>query len=112
MRSRWTVPHILLFAAIGTLAAMICTSVPRATSLIGRDGRLGLDGTAPRAFAAAQPAQTAGYVGSDTCEACHEQGEKLKGTPHAQMNNPRSPAAAHGCESCHGPGQAHVDDDD
>ena len=36
----------------------------------------------------------------------------LKGTPHGQAKNPRTPTAAHGCESCHGPGQAHVDDED
>ena len=60
--------------------------------------------------AAPQPPQ-AGYVGSDTCETCHTQGETLKGTAHAQAKNPRSPAAAHGCETCHGPGQAHVDDE-
>jgi DmsE family decaheme c-type cytochrome len=52
-----------------------------------------------------------GYVGSDTCEACHTQGETLTGTAHALATNPRSPAATHGCESCHGPGQAHVDDE-
>ena len=43
---------------------------------------------------------------------CHSEGESLKGTPHAQARNPRSPEAMHGCESCHGPGQAHVDDDE
>ncbi len=43
---------------------------------------------------------------------CHEdKGASLKGTHHAEAKNPRSPAATHGCESCHGPGQAHVDDD-
>src|SRR5262245_16416182 len=61
---------------------------------------------------AAAPDAQAGYVGSDTCLICHQQMEAtLTGTPHGQRLNPRSPAAAHGCESCHGPGQAHVDDD-
>ena len=54
----------------------------------------------------------AGYAGSDTCVVCHtDQEASLKGTKHAQAKNPRSPAATTGCESCHGPGQAHVDDD-
>jgi DmsE family decaheme c-type cytochrome len=57
-------------------------------------------------------APAVGYVGSDTCVLCHTTHEgNLKGTPHGQAANPRSPAAAQGCESCHGPGQAHLDDD-
>jgi DmsE family decaheme c-type cytochrome len=66
---------------------------------------------APAPPAAPQTPAT-GYAGTDTCVTCHtDQGERLKGTPHAQAKNPRSPAASHGCETCHGPGQAHVDDD-
>jgi DmsE family decaheme c-type cytochrome len=62
---------------------------------------------------AAQPLSAqAGYAGSDTCVLCHtDQEASIKGTAHAQAKNPRSPAALHGCESCHGPGQAHVDDE-
>ncbi len=53
-----------------------------------------------------------GYAGTDTCVTCHEaEGKSLKGTRHAQAADPRTPMANHGCESCHGPGQAHVDDD-
>jgi len=64
----------------------------------------------PAPAGAAQP--PAGYVGSDTCIVCHEgKDTSLHGTAHGEAKNPRSPAAAHGCESCHGPGQAHVDDD-
>jgi DmsE family decaheme c-type cytochrome len=69
------------------------------------------DASFPQAPATAQPA-AAGYAGSDTCVVCHEQqGNSLRGTPHGLAANPRSPAATRGCESCHGPGQAHVDDD-
>ena len=62
--------------------------------------------TAPAKAAAAQP----GYVGEETCLTCHEDMKKVYGsTPHARARDPRSPAAAQGCETCHGPGQAHVE---
>jgi DmsE family decaheme c-type cytochrome len=54
------------------------------------------------------PAAGGEYVGEDTCLTCHEQ-QSYKGTAHAQTFNERTPAAGHGCESCHGPGKAHAD---
>jgi len=57
---------------------------------------------------AAAPAQASGYVGEDMCLTCHKD-QKYEGTPHAFAANEHTPAATHGCESCHGPGQAHVD---
>lgn len=67
---------------------------------------------APAPASQGQAALPAGYAGSDTCITCHEdQAGRLKGTAHDQAKNPRSPAAAQGCETCHGPGQAHVDDE-
>jgi DmsE family decaheme c-type cytochrome len=60
----------------------------------------------------APPAPQAGYVGSDTCVTCHDAEEKsLKASKHGEAKNPRTPTATQGCESCHGPGQAHVDDE-
>jgi DmsE family decaheme c-type cytochrome len=64
--------------------------------------------TAAPAAQAAAPA--GGYVGEDTCLTCHEDaGKGYKGTPHARAKDPRTPAAGKSCESCHGPGQQHVD---
>lgn len=52
------------------------------------------------------------YVGQDTCAICHDEvAQRLSGTPHwtaFKLNLPDSESA--GCESCHGPGQYHVDD--
>jgi DmsE family decaheme c-type cytochrome len=51
------------------------------------------------------------YVGQDTCVGCHEaEGEGLHLTAHGKAQNPRAPAADKGCESCHGPGSAHIED--
>ena len=60
--------------------------------------------------AAAQqpPAAAADYVGEDTCLTCHDT-QSYKGTAHALKFNARTPAATHGCESCHGAGKAHVE---
>jgi DmsE family decaheme c-type cytochrome len=49
-----------------------------------------------------------GYAGQDTCLTCHDD-RNYTGTAHARAFDTKTPVAQHGCESCHGPGQAHVD---
>jgi DmsE family decaheme c-type cytochrome len=61
---------------------------------------------------AARPASS-DYVGSDTCLACHEDASQvLSRTPHGRTSNPRTPMAAQGCETCHGPGREHAESGD
>ena len=64
------------------------------------------------ALAARQSKQlTATFVGADTCLACHDDKAKpLERTLHGKSSDPRTPAAAEGCETCHGPGSAHIED--
>ena len=57
----------------------------------------------------------AGYVGDDTCIACHEtKGTDIVATLHGKAANPRTPAAKPNqmCETCHGPGQEHAESGD
>jgi len=57
----------------------------------------------------AKPPAAAAYVGDDdVCSACHEEQAKAYAkTPHATYD--RAKPGPHGCEGCHGAGQAHVD---
>lgn len=61
----------------------------------------------PAPAAAPEPPATVGD--DEVCGACHvEQAASYAKTPHAWYAKRDSPAAARGCEGCHGPGQAHV----
>ncbi len=70
----------------------------------------------PPAVATAAPQQApatpaAGYAGSEACATCHTGYDaSINATKHGQARDPRSPAALQGCESCHGPGEAHISD--
>jgi len=52
-----------------------------------------------------------GFLGADTCLACHDEQERsYRESPHGKAANPRTPAALHQCETCHGPGEKHLED--
>lgn len=67
-------------------------------------------GTAkPQPPPAPPAAAGAEYVGSETCAACHtDVSDHLAKTPHGK--GAFASLSAHGCEACHGPGGAHVED--
>jgi DmsE family decaheme c-type cytochrome len=61
---------------------------------------------------ASKEAPKVAYVGSETCQACHEEPAKhLKGSVHhSLLKESKVPNGTNGCESCHGPGSVHAED--
>jgi len=60
--------------------------------------------------AAGPPVQMAEYAGGDMCFACHDIEEAFKKNPHYKSwADEALPWSERGCETCHGPGQAHID---
>lgn len=59
------------------------------------------------------PAQPNTYVGNESCLGCHDaQREGYERSLHHFGNDPRTPAADRGCETCHGPNSQHANDPD
>jgi DmsE family decaheme c-type cytochrome len=81
-----------------------------AMSLLVAKGVLLSAGAPPRQAGATPQAGAAGeYAGEATCLTCHEDRGGYRATAHGRAFVERTPAANHGCESCHGPGKAHAD---
>ncbi len=88
-RAAWTVIGILGLVAVGSLLFL------------------------PSAEAAAPAVAGATYVGSEACKGCHEdQFKKLDATLHGRVlgERGRTTLQKHNCESCHGPGSKHIED--
>ena len=62
------------------------------------------------ATAVAQPDQPPSGQGAAVCLKCHESPAimEIVDTPHADFEDPNSPASREQCESCHGPSGTHV----
>jgi hypothetical protein len=94
-----------------TLVMFVCTMVLTAAGGENPDARKGSKamGSARQSAPTTAPGQANEYVGEETCLACHET-RAYTATRHGLKSIPRSPAATHGCESCHGPGKAHAEE--
>ena len=107
------------FALRVLLAASVLVLAVAITFTAGGRRASAAQASAPAAVpGAAQPApaaQPSGYVGDDTCTACHEsEGKSLRASDHGKAQNPRTPAAKtnQACETCHGPGREHAESGD
>jgi DmsE family decaheme c-type cytochrome len=95
-----------ILVGIASAAAVFCAGIVLGLPFSSRAQQ-----PAQPAAAAAAPADS-NYVGAETCKGCHE--DQFKKFSQTRMGRlfllqARTPQEANACESCHGPGKAHVD---
>ena len=105
MANRFTV-RVGLASAVAVMV-LAAGSSAEAQKLKPFAGHAGLQAQAQSAQQTPPAGNANVYVGEATCLTCHD--NHYAGTAHGLKSNPRTPAAQMGCESCHGPGKAHVD---
>jgi DmsE family decaheme c-type cytochrome len=90
------------------MATLIAAGNPRSAARLPKAAQAVLPKPAAAVLAS-------GYVGDDTCVACHDnEGKHLNATLHGRAQNARTPAANpnQSCETCHGPGKEHSETGD
>ncbi len=105
-------PARLLATALVFVWASAIVVAAASTPSMKQNDTAGSTGAKASASAPTAAAQTGGFVGDETCTTCHESEKtSLNLTLHGKAQNTRTPAAKIGqaCETCHGPGQKHVD---
>jgi DmsE family decaheme c-type cytochrome len=76
---------------------------------VGSKAPVAAENPAAGAAFSAQQAAGATYVGRETCLVCHaSEGDTYEKSAHHFAMDPRTPAAARACETCHGPGSLHA----
>jgi len=112
------------FGLSAAAVALVCTGIVLGTPFSSQGQQAPLSWARPGSLiaqvppatgAATPPASPPGsenYVGAETCKGCHEEAfQKFGKTRMGRifLLQARSPKEANACETCHGPGKAHVD---